>query len=415
MPTAFPFTQPHSRRAFSRNGLSVARLRSGTALPRPHACAAIPAERFSAVSHLFENAISSELVPGAVSAIGDQGQVVWRGVFGQSALLPTPAPMLWSTLFDMASLTKVLVTAPAIMQLQERGLLDLDTPAWRYLPGFEAQGKQDITRRLVRTHDSGLPPDRPLETPGQGHEQAVRLVMNSHPTGPPGERLVDSDINFITLGLIVERLSGLSLSAYAARHIFAPLALHRTMFLLHPEAAPAIAPTQYDENGTMLRGVVHDPTARRMGGVAGHAGLFSCAQDMARYTQALLDKRAGLASPFPLQTRTLRLMSTPQQPSGKTDLRGLGWDIATHYSTPRGDYFPKNSFGHTGFTGTSLWMVPDTRSFVLILTNRVHPHGGQSIVALRHDIATAAALALHDGTAAPTPVAQPSQPGLPQK
>ncbi|MFT8587378.1 serine hydrolase domain-containing protein, partial [Acetobacter papayae] len=241
MPTAFPFTQPHSRRAFVRNGLAVACLGSGLPLLRPQACAAIPAERFSAVNHLFENAVSSGLVPGAVSAIGDQGQVVWRGVFGQSALLPTPAPMLWSTLFDMASLTKALVTAPAIMQLQERGLLDLDTPAWRYLPGFEAQGKQDITLRLLLTHYSGLPPDLPLDTPWQGHEQAVQLVMNSHPTSPPGERFVYSDINFITLGLIVERLSGLSLSAYAARHIFAPLALHRTMFLPHPEAAPAIA------------------------------------------------------------------------------------------------------------------------------------------------------------------------------
>ena len=394
-------TLPHTRRAFVRNAMIL----GGTGAWWLHAPAqaAPPATRFSAVEHLLENAVATGLVPGAVAAIGDQGQVMWRGVFGHSALLPSPAPMLWSTRFDMASLTKVLVTAPAIMQLQERGLLALDTPVWRYLPGFEAQGKQDITLRLLLTHYSGLPPDLPLDTPWHGQTQAVRLVMDTRPTNPPGERFVYSDINYIALGLIVERLSGLSLATYAERNIFTPLGLHHTTFLPKPEAPPAIAPTQYDENDHMLQGVVHDPTARRMGGVAGHAGLFSCAQDMIHYTQAMLDKRAGLPSPFPLQTRTLRLMSTPQQPPGKTDLRGLGWDIATHYSTPRGDYFPENSFGHTGFTGTSLWCVPDTRSFVLILSNRVHPRGGHSIVALRHDVATAAALALHAHAAPMTP------------
>lgn len=398
MSPAFPSASPHSRRTFVRNGLALGSFGTAVQLLRSRAYAAPQPDPFQAVARLCQNAVDTGLVPGVVAAVGHQGHVVWRGVFGQSALLPTPAPMLWSTLFDMASLTKVLVTAPAIMQLQERGLLNLDTPAWRYLPGFEAQGKQAITLRLLLTHYSGLPPDLPLDTAWQGHAQAVRLAMDTRPATRPGERFVYSDINYIVLGLIVERLSGLPLSAYAKRHIFAPLGLRHTTFLPHPEAAPAIAPTQYDENGHMLQGVVHDPTARRMGGVAGHAGLFSCAQDMTLYTQAMLAKRAGLPSPFPLKTQTLRLMSTPQQPPGKTDLRGLGWDIATHYSTPRGDYFPGNSFGHTGFTGTSLWAVPDTRSFILILSNRVHPHGGRSIVALRHDIATAAALALDDAT-----------------
>ncbi|MCH4093279.1 MAG: beta-lactamase family protein [Acetobacter peroxydans] len=415
MPPAFPFATPHSRRTFIRNGLALGSLGTGARLLRSQAHAASPSDAFRPVAYLCQNAVEAGLVPGMVAAVGHQGQVVWRGVFGQSALLPAPAPMLWSTQFDMASLTKVLVTAPAVMQLQERGLVNLDTPAWRYLPGFEAQGKQAITLRLLLTHYSGLPPDLPLDTPWQGREQAIGLVMDTRPTTTPGERFVYSDINYIVLGLIVERLSGLPLSTYAKRHIFAPLGLRHTTFSPHPEAAPTIAPTQYDENGHMLQGVVHDQTARRMGGVAGHAGLFSCAQDMILYTQAMLDKRAGLQSFFPLQTRTLRLMSTPQQPPGKTDLRGLGWDIATHYSTPRGDYFPKTSFGHTGFTGTSLWAIPDTRSFVLILSNRVHPRGGQSIVALRHDIATAAALALRDTTVSSPPFLQNSHADLSQK
>jgi CubicO group peptidase (beta-lactamase class C family) len=220
------------------------------------------------------------------------------------------------------------------------------------------------------------------------------MLMNSAPQTPPGEQFVYSDLNFITLGLIVEHLSGQTLAAYAMEHILKPLGLHNSFFLPAPSYQSTIAPTQYDESGHMLRGIVHDPTTRRMGGVAGHAGLFSCAQDTVSYTQAMLNRLAGLPSTFPLQAETLYLMSTPQQPAGKTDLRGLGWDIATHYSTARGAYFPSSSFGHTGFTGTSLWLVPNTRSFVMILTNRVHPHGQGNVVALRRDVATAAALAL---------------------
>ncbi|MBO1325259.1 beta-lactamase family protein [Acetobacter sp. TBRC 12305] len=356
-------------------------------------------ERFTQVEEIFHNAIATGKTPGAVAAIGHEGRVLWKGVFGQRALTPTPEPMTWDTLFDMASLTKVLITAPAIMQLFERGLVGLDTPAARYLPWFAANGKQDITIRLLLTHYSGLAPDLPLDTRWQGRARAIQLVTETRPVNLPGERFVYSDINFITLGLIVEKLTGQPLAQYASRHILAPLGLKQSVFNPQAGLIARIAPTQYDENGHLLRGVVHDPTARRMGGVAGHAGLFSCADDMIRYAQALLDKRVGLPSPFPLRTDTVVLMSTPQQPAGKPDLRGLGWDIATHYSTPRGAYFPPTSFGHTGFTGTSLWLVPETRGFVLILTNRVHPDGKASVVKLRQDVATAAALAL----AAPTP------------
>ncbi|GBQ34494.1 serine hydrolase [Acetobacter fabarum] len=349
---------------------------------------------FAPVEEIFRKAIQNGKMPGAVAAIGHEGRMVWRGVFGQRSLLPPAEAMTWDTIFDMASLTKVLITAPSIMQFYERGLIALDTPACHYLPAFAANGKQDITIRQLLTHYSGLAPDLDLNFAWQGKQTGVRMLMNSVPQTPPGEQFVYSDLNFITLGLIVERLSGQPLATYAMEYILKPLGLHNSFFLPASSYQNTIAPTQYDENGHMLRGVVHDPTTRRMGGVAGHAGLFSCAQDTVAYAQALLNKLAGLPSAFPLRAETLYLMSTPQQPAGKTNLRGLGWDIATHYSTARGAYFPSSSFGHTGFTGTSLWLVPNTRSFVMILTNRVHPQGQGNVVALRRDVATAAALAL---------------------
>ncbi|WP_338332933.1 serine hydrolase domain-containing protein [Acetobacter sp. LMG 32666] len=381
-----------TRRKILQTGLAHATCLGATS-PLAHAQPA-HAPLFAPVDEIFRKAIQNGKMPGAVAAIGHEGRMVWKGVFGQRAVLLTTETMTWDTIFDMASLTKVLITAPAIMQFYEKGLIALDTPACHYLPAFAANGKQGITIRQLLTHYSGLAPDLDLSFAWQGKQTGVQMLMNSAPQTPPGEKFVYSDLNFITLGLIVERLSGQSLALYATEHILKPLGLHTSFFLPSPEQQLNIAPTQFDENGQMLRGVVHDPSARRMGGFAGHAGLFSCAQDTITYAQTLLDKRAGLPSPFPLQAETLYLMSTPQQPAGKTDLRGLGWDIATHYSTARGTYFPATSFGHTGFTGTSLWLEPNNRSFVIILTNRVHPYGQGNVVALRKDVATAAALAL---------------------
>lgn len=363
-------------------------------MPIKNSMASDTQNHFAQVEQIFQEAIKTNKTPGAVAAIGHQGQVVWKGVFGQRALVPHPEAMTWDTLFDMASLTKVLITAPAIMQLYERHLVQLDVPVCHYLPAFSGQGKQDITVRQLLTHYSGLPPDLDLSTPWVGRNTAIQMAFSCAPIHPAGEQFIYSDINFILLGLIIEKLSGLTLQDYATQNILKPLGLKRTFFAPVPTLYGTIAPTQYDEKGSLLRGIVHDPTTRRMGGIAGHAGLFSCADDMTRYAIALLNKRAGRSSPFPLKKETLVMMSSPQQPAGKTDQRGLGWDINTHYSTPRGDYFPVGSFGHTGFTGTSLWLVPQTDSFVLILTNRVHPDGKGNVVALRHDVASAAALAL---------------------
>ncbi|WP_212373333.1 serine hydrolase domain-containing protein [Acetobacter persici] len=390
-----PSSSRFSRRMVLQNGA----LAAGLGLLGAHAAKAqsTPENRFAVLDQIFQKAVQEGKTPGAVAAIGQAGNTVWKGVFGHRALVPQQEPMTWATLFDMASLTKVLITAPAIMQLYERGLVRLDAPVSTYLPAFATNGKQAITVRLLLTHYSGLVPDLDLSTPWHGKEAAVQRVMDARPAHPPGEQFVYSDINFITLGLIVEKLSGLPLDIYATRNILQPLGLSRTFFLPDNALHDSIAPTQYDEQNQMLRGVVHDPTTRRMDGVAGHAGLFSCADDMLTYAHALLARRAGLPSAFPLRPETLVLMSTPQQPAGKSDLRGLGWDIATHYSSPRGEHFPASSFGHTGFTGTSLWLVPEKETFVLILTNRVHPDGKGNVIALRKDIATAAALALQAG------------------
>ena len=359
-------------------------------------CAANKMKRdFSDVDHLLSAAVERGEIPGVVAAIGQGDAIEHRAIFGQRALVPKREAMTWDTCFDMASLTKATITAPAIMQLWEQGKLDLDAPVARYLPDFAQNGKSAITVRHLLTHYSGLAPDVDLSTPWSGKEVAVEKALTAVPAGAPGAHFVYSDINYIVLGLLVEHFSGLPLNVYAENHILSPIGMASSGFLPADELRPVIAPTQLDEADIPLRGVVHDPTARRMGGVAGHAGLFSNAHEMAIYASSRLDRWNGRVRNYPLRTDTARFMTSHQSP-GSADIRGLGWDIATHYSTPRGDLFPIGSFGHTGYTGTSLWMEPISASFVLILTNRVHPfdRNGKALVHLRHDVATAAAKAL---------------------
>ncbi|GBQ09313.1 serine hydrolase domain-containing protein [Swaminathania salitolerans] len=366
---------------------------SASALLSMEGCAT-RATSFAPVDRLARDAVASGQTPGVVVAIGHRGRIVHRFVHGDRARVPHVEGMSWGTRFDMASLTKPTMTALAIMQLEEEGLVSLEDRAARYLPEFALCGKTAITLRMLLTHYSGLPPDLPLDRPWQGRDEAVRLMAETRPSQAPGEGFLYSDINYIALGFIVERVSGRALASCVRSRILVPLGMTESGYCPDPALRPRIAPTQFDGSGLMLRGIVHDPTARRMGGVAGHAGLFSDAHDMTTYAQALLDRLAGRESRFPLRRETLARMIVPQQPRGKAALRGLGWDIDTHYSSARGKVFSRMSFGHTGFTGTSLWIDPASDSYVLILTNRVHPRGGHSVVALRRDVATQAALAL---------------------
>ncbi len=363
---------------------------------------------FSAIDGIVNRAIEEHQIPGAVVIVGHGGGVAFRQAYGMRSLEPTQERMTLDTIFDMASLTKPLTTAVAVMQLYQQGKIGLNDSVAKYLPDFAANGKQDITIRHLLTHYSGLPPDLPLDEPWTGKEEGFRRAFAIAPIRPPGEQFLYSDINFIVLGALVEKLSGLTLDQYTQRFIMEPQGLTHTRFLPPQSWIPRIAPTEYEDDpipsgvpasktfpgDTMLRGVVHDPTSRRMGGVAGHAGLFSTGDDLAMYAQSLLDRLAGRPSQFPLSRIVLEKMVAPEQPATGTALRGFGWDIDSPYSSNRGTLFPVGSFGHTGFTGTSLWIDPVSDTYLIVLANSVHPNGPKSITSLRGKIADAAAIAL---------------------
>ncbi len=344
-------------------------------------------ERLSVVDSIVKDAIHDGQVPGAVVLVWHDGQVIYRKAFGNRTLEPRREAMTIDTIFDLASLTKVVATTTAVMQLVQTGKIRLNDPVAKYIPEFAQNDKQDITIRELLTHFSGLTEDLDLTEHWEGRDTALKMAYAEKPIFPPGSRFLYSDINFITLGALVEHISGTTLDQYCEKNIFNPLKMTHTRFLPPAAWRPKIAPTQYDENNKMLRGVVHDPTARRMGGVAGHAGLFSTADDLSKFAQALLEGSTVLP---PLMVEK---MTTPEQPPSAQVLRGFGWDIDSPFSTNRGVLLPVGSFGHTGFTGTSLWIDPTTRTYIILLTNAVHPRGG-SAVALRSRVATAVAAAL---------------------
>jgi uncharacterized protein YbbC (DUF1343 family)/CubicO group peptidase (beta-lactamase class C family) len=341
------------------------------------------------VDAVIEQSIHDGNIPGAVLIVGHNGQVIYRKAYGSRSLEPRREVMTLDTIFDLASLTKVVATTPAVMQLVEQGKIRLNDPVAKYLPEFTQNGKEDITVRQLLIHYSGLEPDLDLKVAWEGKENAYRMAFTDAPEDPPGSRFSYSDVNFIVLGALVERVSGETLDEYCARHIFAPLKMTHTRFVPPLSWRVKIAPTQYDENKQMLRGVVHDPTARRMGGLAGHAGLFSTADDLARFAQALLNGGGGI-----LSSLSVEKMTRPEQPPSAPVLRGFGWDIDSPFSSNRGDLLPVGSYGHTGFTGTSLWIDPATQTYIILLTNAVHPHGKENAIALRSKVATAVAAAL---------------------
>ena len=348
--------------------------------------------RLGVVDSIIERSIAEGTIPGAVLVVGHDGAVIYRKAYGNRALEPRREAMTLDTIFDLASLTKVISTTTAVMQLFEQGKVRLNDPVAKYLPEFAQNGKEDITVRQLLTHYSGLAPDLDLKTPWLGKETAYRMASAETPAQAPGSQFTYSDINFVVLGALVERVSGEALDAYTARHSFAPLKMTHTRYTPPAAWRAKIAPTQYDENEHMLRGVVHDPTARRMGGVAGHAGLFSTADDLAKFAQALLDGGGGILSAV-----TVKKMTQPEQPPASPVLRGFGWDIDSPFSSNRGDLLPVGSFGHTGFTGTSMWIDPSTRTYIILLTNAVHPRGKGNAIALRSKVATEVAAALNLG------------------
>jgi len=371
-------------------------------------CAALAATTLSAqafsgaaaVDQAIADGIAQHHLPGAVLIVGHDGKIVYRKAYGDRALVPAVEPMTVDTIFDVASLTKVIATTTSLMQLFEQGKFRLNDKITEYIPEFQG-GNSPITIRNLFTHFSGLPPDLKLKPVWSGYDTGMQMAYAVNPDGPPGVRFVYSDINFELLGELVHRLSGQMLSDYSREHVFEPLGMKDTMFLPPASLRNRIAPTQRvdatgqlsSNEGTPLRGVVHDPTARYMGGVAGHAGLFSTADDLARFAQMLIN--GGTLDGVRIASAlTVQKFTEPQSPPDQPILRGLGWDIDSPYSTNRGELFPIGSFGHTGFTGTSVWIDPSSNSYVILLANSVHPDGHGSMLALRAKVATIAAAAL---------------------
>lgn len=353
------------------------------------ACSAAFAQTFPTAAQLdatINQAIREDKIPGAVLLIGHQEAVVYRKTYGERSLAPVREAMTADTIFDIASLTKIVATTSAMMKLYDEGRFSPDDLVTRYLPEFQG-GHSTITIRDLMTHYSGLRPDLDLKPVWSGYDTGIHRALIDKPANPPETKFVYSDINFELLGEIIHRLSGLPEDEYMKKILFTPLGMTDTGYLPPADLRPRIAPTEQQEDGTILRGVVHDPTARFMGGVAGHAGVFSTADDLAKFCQMILDEGAGLFRPS-----TVRLFTSPASPKGQTNVRGLGWDINSVYSGNRGNLFPaETSFGHTGFTGTSFWIDPASRSYVILLANSVHPHARPAITPLRRAVATQAA------------------------
>lgn len=452
-----------------------------TASPIP-----VPDRAFDTVTTLINDAIAAHRLPGAVVMVGHGGTIVYERAFGVRKFagepgpngIPAPEePMTEDTVFDVASLTKPLATATAIMQLYEQGKVDFDDAVEKYLPDFNpAHDRQraQVTVRMLLTHTSGLVGELDLRDAwglnGPDRSEGIHRALTKPLEAVPGAGFRYSDVNFILLGVMLERITGQPEDVYVQRHVFAPLGMPDTRYLPPAKACgphqirgsaigwvpgppgdcqpgqwstsllPRVAPTARDEEGRadpqanpdldfLLRGTVHDPTARRMGGVAGSAGVFSTARDLSVYAQSLLDRLAGRPSKFPLTQSALQLMTSPEQPGHTPEqveaanaamraaiatapntehpllaphypaiagqnLRGFGWDIDTGHSKPRGIVFPVGSFGHVGFTGTSLWIDSASDTYVIFLTNVIHLRGSAPLTNLQGELATLAARAL---------------------
>jgi uncharacterized protein YbbC (DUF1343 family) len=357
----------------------------------PDKAKAAPADpRFASVDALVQHEINSDGITGAVLLVGHDGKIVHEKAFGFQSLSPRAEPTTVDTVFDLASLTKVVATTPSVMRLVQYGQIRLSDSISRYIPEFAANGKNSINIRELLTHYSGLRPDLDLNVPWQGQDEGFRRAHEEKLQNPPGAQFVYSDINFIILGELVQRISGIPLDKYADAHIFQALGMKHTRFLPPAAWQPEIAETMALDNHHLLRGTVQDPTAQRMGGIAGHAGLFSTAEDLALYAQALMDRNKILTPDL------IEKMTTPEQPPNAVAIRGFGWDIDSSFSTNRGELLPVGSFGHTGFTGTSLWIDPYSKTYIILLTNSVRPRSASvPVVSLRTRIANAIASVLN--------------------
>lgn len=366
------------------------------------------------IDGVINEEIAQRQLPGAVVLVSRNGQVAWRKAYGNRVVEPAREPMTPTTVFDVASLTKIVATATSIMMLVENGQIGLNDPVTKYIPELKGRGRERITIEYLLTHRSGYAPDFDLKERWTGYDEAIKRLIKEPLRYSPGARFIYSDIGYIALGEVVHRVSGMPLDQFARTKIFVPLGMLDTGFRPNIRLRARIAPTEKrrgqrsylgdspqatDADGDhWLRGEVHDPTAFRMNGVAGHAGLFSTVDDLAIYAQMMLNgghyREVRILSPLSVAEMTRPRLVT------ETWTRGLGWDINSSFSTNRGDLFPLGSFGHTGFTGTSLWIDPSTNMFVIFLSNRVHPDGKGDVASLRGKVASIAAASVTDISAA---------------
>jgi CubicO group peptidase (beta-lactamase class C family) len=336
---------------------------------------------FAPITAAAQNEVAAGHIPGAVILIGTLRRTLYRQAIGNRTLKPGPEPMRADAIFDLASLTKVVATTPAVMQLVEQKKLALDTPVARYWPAFATNGKERITIRDLLTHYSGLAADLDLSSEWSGYDTAMAMIVGAKPQAEAGERYLYSDMNFEILGELVQRISGETLDQYAAQHVFAPLGMTDTRFLPPQELRSRIAPTE-DSGAHVHWADVHDATARRMGGVAGHAGLFSTADDLATYARMMLNSGVWHGMRI-LRARTVRKMTQRAAPPGGARAHGLGWDLGGADGFTR---FPAGTYGHLGFTGTMIWIDPAAGVFAVVLTNRVYPDSKGDADYLRKEV-----------------------------
>lgn len=360
--------------------------------------------RLAELDRAIEDNIAARKLPGAVFHLERDGAVYERA-FGAHTYEAGASKVTPDTVFDAASLSKVLATAPAVLLLAEEGRIDLEAPLVRYFPECAGGGRDAITVRQLLTHSSGLPAGLPARPAWQGREAAYRLACTQDVTHAPGTFFRYSDINYILLGRLVEQTAGMGIDRFVQQRFYGPLGMRDTGYLpLARMPAGAIAPTQRGPDsldvalhgdlapGALLQGEVHDPTVRRMGNVGGSAGVFTTARDVARFARMLLNG-GELDGVRVLSAQSVRLLTTARSPSGLA-LRGMGMDIDSPYAQrPRGAVFPLGSYGHTGFTGCILWVDPGSRTFYVFLSNRVYPDDKSNILALYTQLGTLSAQA----------------------
>jgi CubicO group peptidase (beta-lactamase class C family) len=353
------------------------------------------ADRLTTVDHVVRRGITAGAYPGASVVVGRKGFAVWQKGYGRLGWTTTSAAVVPDeSIYDLASLTKVIATTTAAMILYDEGKLDLQAPVQRYLPEFTGDGKDKVTIEHLLTHRSGLAPGRQLWKTARTPAEARQQVLESRLQQPAGQLFNYSDLGADVLGWVVERISGQTLDAFTEARIFAPLGMQDTGFRPDGSLLARIAPTEVTPpRGYPVRGEVADESAFALGGVAGHAGLFGTATDLSVFAQMMLNGGEYDGTRI-VREETIRKFIAPV-----ADHRALGWEVAAG-ERGAGEYLSKSAYGHVGYTGTSLWIDPERDLFVVLLTNRTHAararRPGIIIADVRHDLADAAALAVTD-------------------